>query len=112
MDGTETGSGASRDRRPAWAVGIAVAVTLGVALVVVLSSGGEQRSIPAAKLAPGARQVGVSVNRLFNGGTYPPAQIAAQLAAVLAPGAPTARGDAVGEASEPTAPADGTHHYD
>jgi hypothetical protein len=132
MDGPE--AGAARDRRLAWTVGIAVAVAVavGVGLVVVLSSGGEHRRIPgakpapgaqqpakpapgaqqAAKPAPGAQQFGVSVNRLFNDGTYTPAQIDAQLAAVHATGATIARTDALWEASEPNAPAGGVHHYD
>ncbi len=99
---------------------MAVAVAVGVALAVVLSSGGEHRPIsggehrpiPAAEPASGAQQFGVSVNRLFNDGTYTPAQIDAQLAAVHATGATIARSDALWEASEPTAPAGGVHHYD
>ena len=62
--------------------------------------------------APGGTQFGAAVNRLFNDGTFSPAQIAAQLSALHATGATLARADALWEATEPTAPAGGIHHYD
>ena len=113
MDGPDTEPGASRDPRRAWALGIAlaVAVAVGIVLVVVQRPGGQHRAIPAAKPASGAQQFGVSVNRLFNDGTYTPVQIDSQLSALHATGATIARSDALWEASEPTAPAGGVHHY-
>ena len=110
---------------------VVVALGLGAALVVALvlllrSGGGHQTSTPAgggqrttapageppAKAAPSGQEFGVSVNRLFNDGTYSPQQIDAQLAALQATGATIARSDALWEASEPTAPVDGVHQYD
>jgi hypothetical protein len=62
--------------------------------------------------APTGEVFGTNVNLLFNDLTYSPAQIAEQLIALRATGATVARSDAFWEASEPTAPVDGVHHYD
>ena len=134
MDGPEPGPGAPRWRWRAWPGAAVVVVALGaaLALALVLSSSGEHRpaapagtaptgtaptgtaptATPPAKLAPGAEQFGVSVNRLFNDGTYSQQQIDSQLAALHATGATIARSDALWEASEPAAPMGGVHHYD
>ncbi|MGZ4182966.1 MAG: hypothetical protein ACXVUL_20065 [Solirubrobacteraceae bacterium] len=139
MDGPEPGLGAPRWRWRSWPGAAVVVVALGaaLALALVLSSGGEHRpaapagtaptgsaptgsapagstptATPPAKPAPGAEQFGVSVNRLFNDGTYSPQQIESQLAALHATGATIARSDALWEASEPAAPVGGVHHYD
>jgi hypothetical protein len=61
--------------------------------------------------APSGAFFGVNVNDLFNLGTFTPTQIAAQLAAVRATGATVVRSDALWEASEPTAPVGGVHHW-
>jgi len=129
MDAPEPDPGAPRDRRLAWAAGAAVAVAIALAVVLVLSAGGGHRQAaapvtstgpqpaqppapPAARPPPAGEQFGVSVNRLFNDGTYTTQQIDSQLAALHATGATIARSDALWEASEPTAPVGGVHHYD
>jgi hypothetical protein len=62
--------------------------------------------------APPARiQFGASVNRLFNDRTYTPVAIDDQLAALSATGATIARSDAFWEASEPSPPSGGQHHF-
>jgi hypothetical protein len=112
------------------AVAGAVALAIGlVALIVLLVSEGQaprqqsstQSSLPTttipttltpARPAPSGEAFGVNVNRLFNDGTYTPAQIDAQLQALRDTGATLARSDALWEASEPMAPVDGVHHYD
>jgi hypothetical protein len=98
------------------AVVVAVGLAAAFALVLLLrSSGGHGTKAPAgqppAKPASSTEEFGVSVNRLFNDGTYSPQQIDAQLGALQATGATIARSDALWEASEPTAPVDGVHHY-
>jgi hypothetical protein len=98
------------------AVVVAVGLAAAFALVLLLrSSGGHGTKAPAgqppAKPASSTEEFGVSVNRLFNDGTYGPQQIDAQLGALQATGATIARSDALWEASEPTAPVDGVHHY-
>jgi hypothetical protein len=55
---------------------------------------------------------GISVNRLFNDGTYSLAQVGAQLQALQATGVRLARTDAFWERAEPTPPQAGVHHYD
>jgi polysaccharide biosynthesis protein PslG len=134
MDGPEPGAGAPRWRwrSRAGAAVVAVAAGAALALVLILSSGGGHRPAapagpaptasapsgtspvpaPPAKPAPGAEEFGVSVNRLFNDGTYSPQQIDSQLTALRATGATIARSDALWEASEPAAPVGGVHHYD
>jgi len=99
-------------------VAVVVAVVLAAAFALVLllrSSGGHGTKAPAgqplAKPASSTEEFGVSVNRLFNDGTYSPQQIDAQLGALQATGATVARSDALWEASEPAAPVDGVHHY-
>jgi polysaccharide biosynthesis protein PslG len=106
-------------RRAAVVVAVGLGAALVVALVLLLRSGGGHRTTaparqppPPAKAAPSTEAFGVSVNRLFNDGAYSPKQIDAQLAALQATGATIARSDALWEASEPTAPVDGVHHYD
>src|SRR5436305_14230854 len=139
MDGPDAGSGPARDRRWAWAAGVAVAVALAIVLVVALGSGGEHRAIPAtkpapgpqatkpapgaqatkpapgaqaAKPAPGAEQFGVSVNRLFNDGTYSPAQIDSQLAAVQATEDTNKHSATLREEREKTAPTRSKKKYE
>ena len=102
------------------AVVVAVGLAAVLALVLLLRSGGghgtDGTSAPAreppAKPAPSTEEFGVSVNRLFNDGTYSPQQIDSQLGALQATGATIARSDALWEAGEPTAPVGGVHHYD
>jgi hypothetical protein len=65
-----------------------------------------------AKPSPTGEALGINVNRLFNDGTYTPAQINASLAALQRTGATIARSDALWEAGEPTPPSGGVHHYD
>lgn len=79
-----------------------------LAVIVGLLTTTGQRSVPS----PSPIQFGASVNRLFNDGTYTPAQIDVQLAALHSTGATIARSDALWEASEPAPPRDGHHHYD
>ena len=67
---------------------------------------------PAALPAPPYPVFGLSVNRLFNDGTYSAAQIDSQLAAVRSEGVRLARSDALWELTEPAAPSGGLHHYD
>ncbi len=67
---------------------------------------------PTSTPPPAGERFGVNVNRLFNGRTYSPAQINAQLAAVRATGATVARSDALWEATEPAPPVGGRHSYD
>jgi hypothetical protein len=100
-----------------------------VVIVVLVSSGGSTRRqltttstppsptttgapSPTARPAPAGEALGVSVNRLFNDGTYTPAQIAAQLEELRRTGATLARSDAFWEASEPAPPIGGVHRYD
>lgn len=66
---------------------------------------------PPLPVAPG-EQFGASVNWLFNGRNYTGGQIDAQLQALRATGATIARSDALWEATEPTPPSGGVHHYD
>jgi hypothetical protein len=110
----------------------AAGVLVGVALLaaVLLEHGGEARrgstaagstttaaasatttAPPPGKPAPAGEQFGVNVNRLFDDGTYSPAQMEAQLRALASTGATLARSDALWEATEPTAPVGGVHHY-
>jgi hypothetical protein len=141
MDEPDHGSGGPGDRHPrgwvaAAAGGAAVVVAVVVAVVLSSGSGGHGHagtatsaptssaptttapatpvppSQPPAKPAPGAERFGVSVNRLFNDGTYSTRQIDSQLAALQATGATIARSDALWEATEPAAPDSGVHHYD
>ncbi|MGI9184473.1 MAG: hypothetical protein ACR2GZ_05830 [Solirubrobacteraceae bacterium] len=70
-------------------------------------------STPARALpAPAQQEFGASVNLLFNGPRVGDGVIAAQLRALRATGATVARTDALWEATEPTAPVAGVHHYD
>ena len=66
---------------------------------------------PPAQPPPGGEQFGVNVNRLFNDGTYTEGQIDSQLQALRATGATLARSDALWEATEPSPPVNGVHHY-
>jgi len=109
-------------RRAAGAA-VLVAVAIAAALVIALrhDSGAARgrsdvrRSLaapPAPGLAaPAGEAYGVSVNRLFNDATSTPGQLDAQLSALRATGATVARSDALWEASEPTAPRAGLHHW-
>lgn len=67
-------------------------------------------SQPSPQATPGT-QFGANVGRLFNERMYSLSQIAAQLSALHGTGATLARGDALWEATEPTAPRGGVHHY-
>jgi hypothetical protein len=67
---------------------------------------------PPAQPAPPGEQLGINVNRLFNGGAYGVAQIDAQLRDVAATGATVARSDALWEVIEPRPPVGGVHYYD
>ena len=66
---------------------------------------------PAPPLAQQGEQFGASVSGLFNTRLYTGAQINAQLAALRATGATLARSDALWEATEPSRPIGGVHHY-
>jgi len=68
-------------------------------------------SPPPALPAPPGAVYGINVNRLFNDGTFSPAQINAQLSAVAATGVTVARSDALWELSEPHPPVNGVHTY-
>jgi hypothetical protein len=57
-------------------------------------------------------QFGANVNWLFNDGSYTAGQVSSQLASLHAAGATIARSDALWEASEPSPPVAGVHHYD
>jgi hypothetical protein len=67
---------------------------------------------PPAQPAPSSPVFGISINRLFNDGTYSLAQINLQLAALQRTGVRFARSDALWERAEPAAPRAGVHHYD
>lgn len=113
-------------RRRLAALAAATALIAGVVLAIVLSSGGGHRrhavvapttaTAPTTTTAPAppptTNELGASVNRLFNAPGYTATQIDAQLAALQQTGATLARSDALWEAAEPTAPANGIHHYD
>ncbi|HWE33512.1 MAG TPA: hypothetical protein VG410_08510 [Solirubrobacteraceae bacterium] len=92
----------------------AVVAAIVVTIVIVLLAGnnGTPRRAPVPPPTPEAEQFGVNVNRLFDDRTYTPGQIDSELAAVRATGATLARGDALWEATEPTPPIAGVHHYD
>ncbi|MEO8969694.1 MAG: hypothetical protein ABI355_18805 [Solirubrobacteraceae bacterium] len=66
---------------------------------------------PPAQSAPTTALYGINVNRLFNDGTYTPAQVNGQLSDVAATGVRVARSDAFWEASEPRPPVHGVHTY-
>lgn len=91
------------NRRLAGGVAAVTAVVVIVVVVVVVTRGG---GAPAP-----AVQFGANVNWLFDDPSYTDAEIAVQLAALRATGATLARSDALWEASEPTAPTDGVHHF-
>lgn len=105
--------------------GLVVAVTI-VLIAEGTSGGGSpppvQNSLgppPAATTAPlpapaspRGEQFGANVNRLFNDATYTAPEIDDQLSALAATGATVARSDAFWEASEPSPPVSGQHHYD
>ena len=119
--------GSSSSRR-AW---VAAAVVVGVAGLVagalLFGSGGDDEPTPRAPApTPPAREpaperpppepagpsIGVSVNWLFNGDTFTPAQVEEQLDAMQADGLTLARTDAFWSAAEPEPPAGGVHRYD
>ena len=124
------GPGGALSGRRAAAVGAIVAVVAGVvAGVLLLTGGGDDDPVPRAPApAPPARvpapeperappqpeapAIGVSVNWLFNGDTYTPAQVEAQLDAMQADGVKLARTDAFWSVAEPEPPAGGVHRYD
>jgi hypothetical protein len=112
-------------RRRYWAAAAATLVVALAVVSVVLLGGGSPRhrhprerphphgppSVAPALSAPAGETFGINVNRLFNDRTDTPEQIDAQLAALAATGATVARSDALWEATEPTAPSDGIHHW-
>lgn len=117
----------SRARRRGAIVIVAIAMAAG-ALIAVLASRGGSPAPPAPRThppesavaakptrpalpAPPTQAFGVSVNRLFNDFGYSPAQIDAQLTALQATGATVARSDALWEATEPSPPTGGVHHW-
>ena len=67
---------------------------------------------PPAPPAPSGVQFGANVNYLFNTRDFSSAAVSTQLQALRATGVTLARSDALWEASEPTAPSGGVHHYD
>ena len=67
---------------------------------------------PPGRPAPVGVQYGVNVNYLFNGSDFTAGQVGTQLGALRRTGVTIARSDAFWEASEPTAPVNGVHHYD
>jgi len=99
----------TRRRVLAALLGLAV-IAAAIALAVSGSSGPHPPAAPPAP-APSLEQFGANVNRLFNDGTYSPAQIDAQLAALRSTGATIARSDTLWETVEPTAPNGSVHHY-
>jgi hypothetical protein len=112
--------GRSRQWRPLpWLVGGVLALGIAALVVVLLSKGsGAEPPPPAttptplpAQPAPTTIDYGAAVNRLFLDGTWTPAQISTQVQALAATGATVARADALWEASEPTPPSGGRHHY-
>jgi hypothetical protein len=75
------------------------------------STSSTSAALAPAQAPPAIEQYGASVNLLFNSFDSTPQQISAQLQALRATGVTLARSDALWEASEPTAPADGAHSY-
>ncbi len=116
--------------RPGVILGAAVAVAaVIVGIVVVITSGGGAETSPKSatesnsattsaavsrplRPARTAEQFGANVNYLFNTHDFTPAQVSSQLAALAQTGVTIARSDALWEASEPTAPVNGVHHYE
>jgi hypothetical protein len=84
-----------------------LAVVAGAAAAVILISGGKPRAVTP----PRAIAFGANTGRLFNDGRYSPTVIAAQLAALHATGVSLVRSDAFWEATEPSPPQQGVHHY-
>jgi polysaccharide biosynthesis protein PslG len=68
---------------------------------------------PAPALpAPATQELGANVNLIFYTPHLAPSVMTTQLRALRATGATVARADALWEASEPSAPVAGVHHYD
>jgi hypothetical protein len=67
---------------------------------------------PPGRPPPSGEQYGANVNYLFNGSDFTAGQVATQLGALRRTGVAIARSDAFWEASEPTAPVNGVHHFD
>lgn len=130
MGAPEEGSGRPPRLRAA-ALGVAaLALVLAAVVAAIALQGGSGPSAPkvtrpptttshsntpttaAAQPAPTTVRFGINVNRLFDDGTYSPAQIASQLRALQATGATLARTDALWEATEPSAPVGGVHRYE
>ncbi len=90
-----------------------VVVVVAIVVVVVLAARSPKRAPPRA-LAPraSAEQLGVNVNRLFDGHPYSQAQVDAQLREVASTGVTVARSDALWEVTEPRPPTAGGHHFD
>jgi len=85
-----------------------------LAVAIVVGAGvhhGGSGTIAPSKPAPAGVQFGANTGLLFNGSTYSPATINAQLKALAATGATVARSDAPWEATEPTAPSGNLHAY-
>jgi polysaccharide biosynthesis protein PslG len=64
-----------------------------------------------ARAAPATQQFGANVNLLFDTLSTPVPTLYRQMRALRATGATLARSDALWEATEPTAPVNGVHHY-
>jgi hypothetical protein len=100
-----------RGRR--WTTLLLIAI---LAVGIVVAAGRRHKAgegaIPPSKPPPASEQFGANTGRLFNGRVYTPAVIDAQLKALHDTGATLARSDAPWEATEPTAPSGGIHHYD
>lgn len=111
-----------RRRRTVAVLAVAVVAAAAVVVAVALTGGGARPTRPARPARPRAaspaprpatgEELGINVNRLFNGSAYTPAEIDVQLRAVAATGATVARSDALWEATEPSAPMGGAHRYD
>jgi polysaccharide biosynthesis protein PslG len=108
-------------------VAVVVAVIAGAVVGAFLLAGGGDDHKPRAPAPtpapptltperppqePEAPAIGVSVNWLFNGDTFTPAQVEEQLDAMQADGVKLARTDAFWSVAEPEPPAGGVHRYD
>jgi hypothetical protein len=105
-----------RPRRRTPIVAAVIAATIVVVVIAALSSRPRTPSPstpvqPAPPASPSGEQFGVSVNYLFNRGDFSEAEVNRQLQELRRSGATLARTDALWEATEPTAPTGGVHHY-
>jgi hypothetical protein len=90
------------DRRRIAAVAAIIVLVVVIVLLAGTGGGPGPTTAPPPTPVPTAIAYGANVNRLFDdAGTFTPAQLGAQLAALRATGATLARGDALWERSEP-----------